>query len=29
MKKDQIIIVKQELVPALLDNDATFSLAKD
>mmetsp|Transcript_33534 Transcript_33534/g.38513 ORF Transcript_33534/g.38513 Transcript_33534/m.38513 type:complete len:135 (+) Transcript_33534:412-816(+) len=26
MKKDQIVIVKQEKVPALLDNDATFSL---
>ena len=29
MKKDQITIVKQELVPALLDNNATFSLTKD
>lgn len=29
MKKDQIVIVKQELVPALLDNNATFSLEKD
>lgn len=26
MEKDQIMIVKQEKVPAIIDNDANFSL---
>lgn len=29
LRQDQVTIVKQELVPALLDNDATFSVEKD
>ena len=28
MEKDQIIILKQEKVPAIVDNDAHFSLIK-